>query len=94
MVTLQLPVPFTNEFIAMIPEQRQVINELLAEQKIQSYSLSMNRETLWCLIKANSRYEVVNILNSFPLINDMPYEIAELMFHNVATIHVPAFSLN
>ncbi len=94
MVTFELPVPFTPDFIQLIPEQREVINTLLAEQKIQSYSLSMNRDKLWCIVKANSKHEVINIVNSFPLIDFMPYEVSELMFHNVATIQIPAFSLN
>jgi muconolactone delta-isomerase len=94
MVTFELPIPFTAEFIERIPEQRQIINELLTEQKIHSYSLSMNRDRLWCMINADSRYEVVNVINTFPLIDYMPYDISELMFHNVASIQVPAFSLN
>lgn len=94
MVTFELPIPFTTDFIELIPEQRDVINTLLAEQKIQSYSLSMNRDKLWCMVNASSKYEVINIVNTFPLIDYMPYEVAELMFHNVATIQIPAFSLN
>lgn len=94
MVTFELPIPFTTDFIERIPEQREVINDLLAEQKIQSYSLSMNRDKLWCLVNADNKYEVINIVNTFPLIDYMPYEISELMFHNVASIQVPAFSLN
>jgi muconolactone delta-isomerase len=94
MVTFELPIPFTTDFIERIPEQRQMINELLAEQKIHSYSLSINRDRLWCMINADSRYEVVNVISTFPLIDYMPYDIAELMFHNVANIQVPAFSLN
>lgn len=94
MVSFELPIPFTTDFIEKIPEQREVINSLLAEQKIQSYSLSVNRDKLWCLVNADSKYEVINLINTFPLIDYMPYEVSELMFHNVASIQVPAFSLN
>lgn len=94
MVTFELPIPFTDTFIEKIPQQRDVINRLLAEQKIQSYSLSMNRDKLWCLVNADSEFEVVTIVDTFPLVDYMPYEVSELMFHNVATIQIPAFSLN
>lgn len=94
MVTFELPIPFTDTFIEKIPAQRDVINNLLVDQKMQSYSLSMNRDKLWCLINADSEYEVINIINTFPLVDYMPYQISELMFHNVATIQIPAFSLN
>lgn len=94
MVTFELPVPFSDGFIAGIPAQRRVINELLAEQRMQSYSLAMERDRLWCLMNATNEIEVIQMVNSFPLIDFMTYEISELMFHNVASMHVPAFSLN
>ncbi len=94
MVTFDLPSRFSDIFIEKLPAQRDVIQDLLADQKIQSYSLSMTRDKLWCLVNAKSELEVVNMLDTFPLIAFMTYEISELMFHNVATIQVPAFSLN
>lgn len=94
MVTFELPSRFTDIFIEKLPAQRDVIQDLLADQKIQSYSLSVARDKLWCLVNAKNELEVVKMLGTFPLIAFMTYEISELMFHNVATIQVPAFSLN
>jgi Muconolactone delta-isomerase len=92
MVEFDLP-DFTEAFIALIPEQRMKINELLEEGKISSYSLSMDRAKLWCLVNADSETGVMDIIADFPLIAYMHPTVYELMFSNSVT-RVPSFSLN
>jgi muconolactone delta-isomerase len=94
MVEINLPDPFPEDFIIKIPEQRQVINGLLETEKLHSYSLSLDRRKLWCIVNGESEYEVITILNEFPLIDYMDYSITELMFHNGVVLKVPAFSIN
>lgn len=94
MVEFDLPSPFTNEFIALIPEQRLVINQMLEDGRIQSYALSFDRERLWCIVNANNDFEVLDVINEFPLIDQMKYQMTELMFNNSVVMKVPAFSIN
>ncbi len=94
MVEIRLPDPFPEDFIARIPEQRQVINDLLAAERLHSYSLSIDRKRLWCIVNADNEFGVVETLGEFPLIDYMSYTITELMFHNGIVLKVPAFSIN
>ncbi|MCR9062978.1 MAG: hypothetical protein NXI00_03375 [Cytophagales bacterium] len=94
MVEFDLPTPYSEEFLAKIPLQKMVVDELMEEGKIISYALSMDRGRLWMVVDASNDFEVLDVINEFPLINDMHYSITELMFNHAGAIQVPAFSLN
>ena len=93
MVELDLPATLTEDFLALIPKQRYVINELLAEGTIRSYALALDRSMLWAVIEADSEFEVMEILEQMPLSNYMEPHITELFFHNSPEF-IHAFSLN
>lgn len=93
MVEFDLP-SFTEEFVARIPAQRLKINELLVAGKIHSYSLSLDRSRLWCIINADTEIDVLDIIDEFPLKDFMYSTIHPLMFSNGVTFKIPAFSLN
>lgn len=94
MVVFELPEPFPEEFIALIPEQRVHIDELVQNGIIQSYSLSLDRTSLWCVVNSETELHVVETIHEFPLIDYMDYEICELMFTTTTIAKIPAFSLN
>jgi hypothetical protein len=54
----------------------------------------MDRARLWMVLNADSEFAVLDVINEFPLIQDMHYIITELMFNHAGAIQVPAFSLN
>jgi muconolactone delta-isomerase len=93
MVDIDLPEFMTEEFLAMIPRQREQIKTLLHEGKIVNYALALDRSKLWTIILAESEDEVMEILSTFPLIHFMTPEIYELAFNN-RTQRLPMFSLN
>ncbi|MEM0991834.1 MAG: muconolactone Delta-isomerase family protein [Bacteroidota bacterium] len=93
MVQFDLPNPFPADFMERIPEQRNVINYLLAEGKIKSYSLSIDRAKLWSVFVAESEYDVMEIIAQWPLADWLQPDIEELMFHNSSDM-VLQFSLN
>lgn len=93
MVEFELPDPFPMEFIKRIPEQRNMVNYLLAEGKIKSYSLAFDRSVLWVIFVADSEFEVMETIAQFPLAEWMTPYISELMFHNTSEM-VLQFSLN
>lgn len=93
MIEFDLPGIFTEEFLALIPRQRYVINTMLAEGVIKSYSLSMDRSKLWMVMLAESESEIMENITRMPLNNYMVPNISELMFHNAAD-SVMQFSLN
>lgn len=94
MVDINLPGEFTQEFAAKIPEQRFYINEMMADGVIENYSLAIDRRKLWVVIDAKSEEDVMNVLADFPIIDDISFDIHELMFHNSAALTFPSFSLN
>lgn len=93
MVEFEMPEIFTEEFVALIPRQRYVINQLLAKRVIHSYSLANDRSRLWIVVNADSEWEVMDIIGQMPLNDFMKPNIHELMFHNSAEA-VLHFSLN
>ena len=94
MVDIELPETLTPEFMALIPEQRAVTNELMNDGSIASYTLALDRSRLWVIMVAESEKEVKELLDTMPI---MPYSrptIHELMFHENATRDLPRISLN
>jgi len=92
-VEFELPAVFTEEFTSRIPDQRMVIDSMLAKGQIQSYSLAMDRRKLWAIVNADSESDVWSLLDRFPLRDFMEPFIYELMFHNV-TSPAMSFSFN
>lgn len=93
MVEFELPSVFTEEFTSRIPNQRLVIDSMLAKGQVQSYSLSLDRRKLWVVVKADAESDVWNLLDKFPLRDFMEPFIHELMFHNASSPSM-SFSLN
>jgi hypothetical protein len=94
MVTVKFFTAFREEFASLIPNQRSEVNRLMEEGVLTSYSLSLDRETLWITIHAASSEAVESVIKSMPLYKFMRYEIVELMFHNhLANAPMP-FSMN
>lgn len=95
MVTMRCPEIFTEEFIALIPEQRAKVVEFMARGILTSYSLAHDRSIVWGTFVGNSEEDVRDILRRFPLTNYMEsVDVRPLMFHNVMNFAMPQFSLN
>ena len=94
LVHITLPDFFTQKFYDLIPKQRVLINKLLENRTILSYSLDMERNNLWVHISAISEQHVMDILSTFPIIKEVKVSIHELAFFDSATISLPELSLN
>lgn len=82
------------EFMALIPSQRKVVNKLMDEGSIVSYSLALDRSKLWMVMDAENLEAVMNVLACFPLIKFMKPDIHELAFHDNVHSGFPHLSLN
>ena len=91
---IQLPDEMDAHFYRLIPHQRQVINNLLRERVVVSYSLDMERDNVWVFIAAKSEKQVMDILSTFPIIRYVKVTIHELAFHDVAPVHMPDLIMN
>lgn len=94
MVTIDLPEELDEDFTALIPDQRALVDSLMASGVILNYSLSMDRTMLWVTFLCKNQSEVIKNLKSFPIYDYISYEIHELAFYNYPAIGIPAISLN
>ena len=94
LVEFDLPESFTERFIALIPQQRAKVNQLMRSGKLTNYALSMDRLKLWVFFIANSEAEVMELINEFPLIDMMRPTVHSLMFHENIGFQFPVMSLN
>ena len=94
MVEFDVPYPMSPEFASLIPAQRSRADKLMADQKILSYSLSMDRRKLWVIFSAETDSELFQLITDLPLTPYMHYEYEELMFHNAPWMLLPAPSMN
>ena len=94
MIDIDLPRPLTEEFAELIPSQRAHVNALMADGKISSYSLSMDRSRLWVIVNSESPESARAVIASFPIIAFIRFRMHELAFHNSVRFLRPQFSLN
>jgi hypothetical protein len=94
LVHITLPEIFSTKFMALIPKQRSLINQLLEKNVIRSYSLDMERHNVWAFIDAKSEQEVMDILSSFPIIKEVSIHIHELAFYDSAPVGLPELIMN
>ncbi len=91
---IELPV-FTMEMMTIVPEHRLHINKLFAEGKMLSYSLSINRDMIWCVINAEEEQEAMEQVIAFPLYTHfVDVTCTQLMFHNTLPASLPGIFLN
>ena len=92
-IEFELPNPMPMDFIRLIPEQRNVLNLLLADGSVKSYSLAADRSKLWMIAAASDEEEVWDMLTELPMIDYLDPVITELAFHK-SSEQVLQFSLN
>ncbi|MEO8514456.1 MAG: hypothetical protein ABI543_12920 [Ignavibacteria bacterium] len=91
---IDLPVPFNDDFLSLVPRQRAQVNKLMHEGIISSYALSLESGKLWVNIIAEDELKVRELLESFPIAGFITFNIHKLTFHNSINFRIPEFSRN
>ena len=94
MVDFTLPTELSDEFIDLIPYQRNVVNRYFSEGKLVNYALSLENAKLWAVFNAESEMEVMEMIVEFPLTRFMQVEICMLSIYNAPAPAALNFSLN
>lgn len=94
MIDITLPLPFTDDFLSLVPQQRALVNKLMNEGIITDYALSLESGKLWVMLLAESVTKVNEIMDTFPIREHIKFEINKLTFHNSISFKLPNFSLN
>jgi hypothetical protein len=94
MVIFDLPEDWPVALAAAIPEQRRMVNRMLAEGVIQSYSVSADRTKVWMvLVIEKSEQAVEDTLAGFPILAFATYRWEPLLLTNDSS-SVMHYSLN
>lgn len=94
-VSFRLPQSFTEDFMAIIPQHRTFINQLLAEHVIEAYAISASRSRGWAIITGEDEEAVSAIVAQFPLYSYLrSIEVDELFIFDSAASRFPHISLN
>lgn len=94
-VTISLPESYEDDFLALIPRHRSVINRLLSEKVIETYAISADRRRGWVTINGDDADAVRGIMEQFPLYRYfLGIEIDELFIFDSVATRFPIISLN
>jgi hypothetical protein len=92
-VSIYLTENLDDKFWELIPQHREMISELMLDEKVITYAINIERSKGWLTITADNLKEVRNVLLAFPIIDYMTYEIDELFIFD-STSTQPQLILN
>jgi hypothetical protein len=85
---------WNEETMRIIPGHRAYINELIEQQVLEHYAVSMETQSLWITINAESKTEVRKLLSSSPFFPFWTLEISELIIWDGQNYRLPVMQLN
>jgi hypothetical protein len=96
MKKFQAIIKFTMDenFMSFVPSHRTYINYLINKGVIDIYAVSMESQTCWITLNAESKAEVDNYLTKTPLYKYWTYVIEELFVYDSQQYRLPAVQLN
>ena len=81
-------------FMQLVPPHRTYINYLINKNIIDSYAVSMESQTVWITLNADSKTEVDRYLTKSPLYKYWNYEIEELFAYDGQLFRLPSLQFN
>jgi hypothetical protein len=96
MKKFQAIIKFTMDenFMSFVQPHRTYINYLINKGVIDSYAVSMESQTCWITLNAETKTEVDNYLTKTPLYKYWNYEIEELFVYDSQQYRLPALQYN
>ncbi len=94
LLEIDLPVVKTDDYLARLPEQREMIERLLQSGVISQFSLSADRTRAWLVVFAASQLDAENIVRKFPLYRYMTITFERLLFTSSSPIGAPVLIMN
>lgn len=91
---IELP-PFTEEMTDTIPAHKEYVDRLFADGILLSYSVSMQRNMMWCVIEAEDEQSALEVVAAFPLHKFFADTVCHpLLIHNMSATSLSDISLN
>ena len=82
------------QFWQILPGHRELVNDLLIKEVIETYGVNIERTRGWITINAKDEEEVTSIIESFPIRDYITYEIDQLFIYDNALGLMPRMMLN
>jgi hypothetical protein len=91
-VTIQFE--WNDETLEIVPVHRAYINELIEQQTLDHYAVSMETQTIWITINAESKDAVRDILGQSPFAPFWTLEVNEVVIWDGQNYRLPVLQLN
>jgi hypothetical protein len=82
------------QFMNLVPPHRTYVNYLINKNIIDSYAVSMETQTVWITINAETKEEVATYLAKSPLHKYWDYTVEELFVYDGQLYRLPTVQLN
>jgi muconolactone delta-isomerase len=94
MVEIFLPEEMDESFFNLIPRHRAVVNHLIEQGIISSYSIDRERSRGWIMFKAQEEDMVISYLRQFPIYKMIKCKIHPLFIADGEVFRLPKLHLN
>ncbi|GIV31404.1 MAG: hypothetical protein KatS3mg029_0755 [Saprospiraceae bacterium] len=94
MVDFSFPKVLPDQFLDLLPMQRNRANKLFREGKLVNLAIALDHSKMWAVFRAESLEEVEALLAELPLTPYLRYRICPLTVFSAVESGSPAFSLN
>lgn len=82
------------QFWQLISQHREMVNDLLLKEVIETYGVNTARTKGWITLNAHDEAEVSTIVESFPISNYYTYDIDQLFIFDNALGLMPKMVFN
>ena len=94
MVEIVLPYYKDEEFMALIPRQREQIGTLLQTGIITSFSLNQERTKIWLVMAAQNEDSAQKVIEQLTMFKFMEIELQSLLAFDRAAFSLPPLVMN
>lgn len=85
---------WTDDIAELIPEHRAHINSLIETGKLEHYAVSMEQQTLWVTLNAESKVGAKKLLQPSPFYKYWKVDVTELIVWDGQNYRLPVVQLN
>ena len=94
MVEVEFPYYKDEEFMALVPRQREQIDTLLSTGVLTSFSLNMERTKAWIAMAAHNEEALMSVVEQFSLYKFMNIDVQSLLAFDRAAFNLPPLVMN
>jgi hypothetical protein len=94
MIEMEFPYYKDEEFMALIPRQRDQITTLLQTGVLTSFALNSERTKGWLVMAAQNEAAAMSVLEQFPLYKFINFDLQTLIAFDRAAFSLPPLVMN